>query len=270
MLRRSYVAVAVSAVFLAPLLFLVLGSLRPPGASAPDGLELLPADPTLASFERAFELVPLARQLLNSTLVVAIAVPLTVLTASWAGFAITRLAPRARKLMLAISLAVLVIPLSALWVPRFMIFRELGVIDTYVPLIAPALLGTTPFYVLLYYWSYRRVPADLIDAARLEGLTPFMIWRRVAAPLVRPTTFAVAALAFVFHWSNFVDPLLYLFSPENFTLPLGLSALKGLGPSDFSVLLAGALFATVPAVVVFALVQRQFLQGTRLAGWLGR
>ena len=269
-MRRQYVAVAVSAIFLAPLIFLVLGSLRAPGESPPDGLELIPADPTAASFERAFDLVPLGRQLLNSVIVVAFAVPLTVLTASWAGFAMTRLAPRTRRLLIGLSLVVLMIPLSALWVPRFVIFRQLDVIDTYIPLIAPALLGTTPFYVLLYYWSYRRVPTDLIDAARLEGLRPFAIWRRVASPLVRPTTFAVGALAFVFHWSNFVDPLLYLFDPEKFTLPLGLSALKGLGPTDLSVLLAGALFATVPVVIVFALVQGQFLRGTRLAGWLGR
>ena len=270
MLRREWVAVAVSAVFLAPLLFLALGSLRGPGIEPATGLELIPGDPTLDSFERAFELIPLGRQFVNSAIVVGIAVPLTVLTASWAGFAMTRLAPRARRVAVGVSLIVLMVPLSALWVPRFVMFRQLALVDTYVPLIAPALIGTTPFYVLLYYWSYRRIPPDLIDAARLEGLRPFAIWRRVAAPLVRPTTFAVGALAFVFHWSNFVDPLLYLTTPETFTLPLGLRALEGLGPTDLPVLLAGAVFATVPAVVVFALVQRQFLQGTRFAGWLGR
>jgi multiple sugar transport system permease protein len=268
--RRQMLAWLASLAFLAPLAFLVLGTLRAPGIPPPTGLELIPDDPTLDSFGRAFDLVPLGRQFLNSWIVVAFAVPLSVLAASWAGFAMTRLAPRARRIALGVSLIVLMIPLSALWVPRFVMFRHLELIDTYVPLIAPALLGTTPFYVLLYYWSYRRIPADLIDAARLEGLRPFTIWRRVASPLVRPTTFAVGALAFVFHWSNFVDPLLYLSTPENYTLPLGLNSLKGLGPTDFSVLLAGALFATVPVVVVFALVQREFLRGTRLAGWLGR
>lgn len=267
MRHHRFVALAVSAVLVAPLLLLVLGSFRAPGASS--GFELLPPL-TLESFERAFDLIPLGRQLLNSTIVVMVAVPLTVLTASWAGFAMTRLSQRSRRLMVGVSLVALMIPLSALWVPRFVMFSDLGLVDTYAPLIAPALLGTTPFYVLLYYWSYRRVPRELIDAARLEGLSPFAIWRRIASPLVRPTTFAVGALAFVFHWSNFIDPLLYLFSPEKFTLPLGLSALNELGPDDLSVLLAGALFATVPVVVVFALVQGEFLRGTRSAGWLGR
>lgn len=89
-------------------------------------------------------------------------------------------------------------------------------------------------------------------------------------PLVRPTTFAVAALAFVFHWSNFIEPLLYLTDPDTFTLPLGLGSLGVLGPTDLSVLVAGALLVTIPALIAFALVQRRFLQNTRLAGWLGR
>jgi multiple sugar transport system permease protein len=270
MLRPAAVGVLVSAAFVSPLVFLILGSLRAPGLAPPTGLELVPADPTLASFERVFDLIPLERQLLNSVVVAALAVPLTIVSASWAGFAMTLLSPRARRIAVAASLVVLMVPLAALWVPRFVLFRQLGLIDTYAPLIAPALMGTTPFYVLLYYWSFRRIPRDLIDAARLEGLRPFSVWRHIAAPLVRPTTFAVGALAFVFYWGNFVDPLLYLNTPDSFTLPLGLSALRGLGPTDLPVLLAGSLVATVPAVLAFALVQRRFLQGTRAAGWLGR
>ena len=270
MSRRQGAALFVSALFVIPLLFLVLGSLRGPGVSPPTGLELLPAEPTLDSFARAFALVDLERQFLNSAIVAGLAVPLTVLTGSWAGFAMTLLGRTARRIAVGGSLVVLMIPLSALWVPRFVMFRELGVIDTYVPLVAPALMATSPFYVLLFYWSYRRIPTDFIDAARLEGLRPFAIWRSVASPLVRPATFAVGALAFVFHWGNFVDPLLYLVSAEKYTLPLGLTALRGLGPTDFGVLLAGALLATAPSVLLFALVQRPFLQGTRAAGWLGR
>jgi multiple sugar transport system permease protein len=92
----------------------------------------------------------------------------------------------------------------------------------------------------------------------------------VAAPLVRPTTFAVAALAFVVTWGNFIDPLLFLNDPDLATLPLGLRSLAALGPTSFPVLLAGALVATLPAAIAFALVQRRFLQNTREAGWLGR
>lgn len=167
------------------------------------------------------------------------------------------------------SLVLLVVPATALWVPRFVLFSQFGLTDTLVPLIAPALMGTTPFVVLLFYFSFRRLSPDLLDAARLEGLGPFAIWRRVAAPMVRPTTFAAAALTFVAHWGNFTDALLYLASPEVTTLPLGLRTLGTLAPTLTSVLFAGAVIATVPAVLAFALAQRRLLAAARAAGWSG-
>ncbi|MGH2970114.1 MAG: carbohydrate ABC transporter permease [Solirubrobacteraceae bacterium] len=256
--------------FVFPLVVLVLGALQPVGRTAPTGWDLIPLPPTTASLEAAFELEPLAGQTLNSLLVVAVAVPLSVLCASWAGFAITQLAPRRRHRAVALAFALLIVPLPGLWVPRFAIFSRLGLVDTFVPLIAPALMGTTPLAVLLFYWSYRRIPRDLVDAARLEGLGPLAIWWSVAEPLVRPTAFAVAALTFVLHWGNFIDPLLYLYSRETYTLPLGLRSLFFVGAGGTSLALAGALVATIPAVVAFAAAQRRFLQATRGAGWLGR
>jgi multiple sugar transport system permease protein len=265
---RRAAALAATALFLAPLVFLVLGALRPPGVPPPSGADVLVPDPSLASLERAFELVPLGDQMLNSVIVAAIAVPVTIVVASMAGFGIVLLAPRARRRAIGLCLVAFMVPLSALWVPRFVLYRELGMIDTYAPLIAPALMGTSTFYVLLFYWSFRAIPRDLIDAARLEGLGPLRLWASVALPLAQPTVFAVGALAFVFHWGNFMDALLYLQSAERATLPLGLTALGQLGPTDLPVLLAGALVATVPTLLAFAAVQRRFLMTTRGAGWL--
>ncbi len=269
-MRRQLVATVVSGLFLLPLAFLVLGALRDPGAPPPTGLEVLVPQLTGAGFARAFDLVGFGRQLVNSGIVALLAVPLSVLVASWAGFAATRLSARGRRIVIGASLVALLVPLSALWVPRFVLFSKLGLVDTYVPLVAPALMATSPLYVLLFYWSYSRLPRDLVDAARLEGLGLFAIWRRVAAPLVRPTTFAVGALAFAFHWSNFIDPLLYLNDPSLFTAPLGLRQLKDLGPTDFPTLMAAALVVTLPAALAFGAVQHRFLSDVRAAGWLGR
>ena len=128
----------------------------------------------------------------------------------------------------------------------------------------------SPFYVLIFYWAFRRVPEELFEAARLEGLSPFQTWRQVAMPLVRPVTLAIALLAFVFTWSNFLDPLIYLFEQERFTLPLGLKLLAQLDPQNFPLLLAGAVAATAPVVVAFLIAQRFFLAGYRPASWFGR
>jgi multiple sugar transport system permease protein len=267
--RRTGAAVA-AAIFVLPLWFMVSGSLREPGTPPPRTPELLPRPASLESYREAFELVDLARHTVNSLAVAALTVPLAVVVAAWAGFAMLLLPPRPRALLIAVSFAALMVPLTALLVPRFALFRTLGVIDTWVPLVAPALLGLSPFYVLLFHWSFRRIPAELFEAARLEGMTPFRMWRRLAMPLVRPVTAAVALLAFIASWSNFLEPLVYLFDSDLYTLPLGLRSLEVLDRTNYPILLAGAVVATAPVVVAFLFAQRYFLHEDRGAGWLGR
>jgi multiple sugar transport system permease protein len=267
---RQPLAIAVTVLFLLPLWFLVAGSLREPGTVPPRTPELLPSRLSTTSYTEAFALVDLGRYMLNSLAVAALTVPLAVLVASWAGFALLLLAGRARVVLLAVSFAALMVPVTALLVPRFTLYRWLGLTDTWVPLVAPALLGLSPFYVLLYYWSFRRLPTELLEAARLEGVRPFAMWRRLAMPLVRPVTAAVALLAFIASWGNFLDPLVYLFDPDLYTLPLGLRSLAVLDRTNYPVLLAAAVVATVPVAAAFAVAQRFFLHEDRGAGWLGR
>lgn len=251
--------------FIAPLVFMVAGSLRPAGEPPPLGVELVPPDPTLDSYRRLPELVPLFGYLANSAGVVAIAVPLTVLVASWAGFGIRLLSPRRRKAAVAATLALLLVPVTAVWTTRFEVFRLLDVTDTYVPLVAPALAATTPFYVLIYAWSFGQVRDSQLEAARLEGATPWRTWATVAMPQARPASLAVTVLAFTWHWGNTIDPLLYLEEPGRYTAPLGLSFLQVLGPTDWPLLMAGSVLLTLPAVAVLLLAQRVLLSDDPLA-----
>jgi multiple sugar transport system permease protein len=177
---------------------------------------------------------------------------------------------RWRHALIGASLAALMVPLTALLVPRFVMFKTVGLTDTYWPLIIPAFMGLSPFYVLIFYWAFRQLPTELYEASRLEGLTPLATWWRVAMPLVRPVIVAVAVLAFVFTWSNFLDPLIYLFDERKFTLPLGLRSLATVDRQNFPLLLAGAVTATAPVILAFLYVQRFFLQEHRGRGWLGR
>jgi len=255
---RTLGAVFVVLVFLPPLVLLVSGSLRLPGLPPQPTPELIPDPVSTEGYRRAVELGGLGQATLNSVVVSAVAVPLSVLVASLAGFALARLPRRVTAPVVATSLLALIVPATALLVPRFAIFRSLGLTDTLTPLIAPALLATSPLYVLVYYLAFRTLPADLYDACRIEDLTPMQTWWRVALPLVRPVTAAVAALTFVLTWSNFLDPLVYLYDRELFTLPLALRSLATLDPTNFPVFLAGAVLATIPALVVFGLAQRRF------------
>ncbi|PWU54114.1 carbohydrate ABC transporter permease [Micromonospora sp. S4605] len=262
---RFVVPALFAALFAAPLWFMVVGSLRPTGLPPPRTLEVLPPEPTLAAYARLPELIPLFRYLANSALVVALAVPLTVAVASLTGFGLRLLTPTARRRVVLGLLAVLLVPVTAVWATRFELFRLAGVVDTYLPLLAPAALAGSPFLVLLYAWSFGGVPDSQLWAARLEGAGWLTVWRRVALPQVRPATLAVAVLAFTFHWANFIDPLLYLHSGDRYTYPLGLQFLRLLNPTDWPLLMAGSVVATLPCVLVFLLAQRVLLNDDPLA-----
>ncbi|MEU9507879.1 carbohydrate ABC transporter permease [Micromonospora sp. NPDC048170] len=256
---RTLGAAFVLLVFVPPLLLLVSGSLTEPGLPPPPTPQLVPEPVSTTGYQQAVELGGLLRASLNSVLVALVAVPLSVLVASLAGFALARVAPRVTGVVVAASLVALMVPATALLVPRFAIFRVLGLTDTLVPLVAPALLGTSPLYVLVYYLAFRALPAELYDACLVEDLSPVRTWWRVALPLVRPVTAGLTALTFVLTWSNFLDPLVYVYDRDLFTLPLALRSLSVLDPTNFPVFLAGAVLATVPALAVFVLAQRRFL-----------
>lgn len=261
-------AAGVSILFLLPLAAMLGGSLRPQGLPPPRGLELVPASPTLDAYRTAFSLVPLARSVLNSLFVAALFVPVAVVSASWGGFALAQLRGRARRRAVVFLLVVLMVPVSAVWLTRFAMFRAAGLTDTAVPLVAPAVMGGSPLFVLLYWLAFRRIPPEVLEAARLEGAGPWRAWRAVAMPLVRGTTIAVALLAFALSWSNFIDPLLYLSSEERYTAPLVLRSLEQLGPTNWPVILAGAAVVTLPVVAAFAAALRLIVP-RRGAGWLG-
>ncbi len=256
---RTLGAAFVVLVFVPPLLLLVSGSLTEPGLPPSPTPQLVPDPVSTEGYREAVEIGGLLRASLNSVLVAVVAVPLSVLVAALAGFALARLAPRTTATVVVASLVALMVPATALLVPRFAIFRALGLTDTLVPLVAPALLGTSPLYVLVYYLAFRALPRDLYDACLVEDLSPMRTWWRVALPLVRPVTAALTALTFVLTWSNFLDPLIYVYDRDLFTLPLALRSLSVLDPTNFPVFLAGAVLATVPALLVFVLAQRRFL-----------
>lgn len=260
---RTPVTVLLAAVLLLPAAVVVAGSLRKVGLPPPEGLPLLPDDPSLSSYDAVGEVVPLGRQLRNSLAVVVLAMPLATVVASWAGFALTQVGDRARRRLLVATTVMLLVPAPLLWVPRFALYLELGLLDTLAPLVAPALAATTPFTVLLAYRAFRRVPPQLFEAARLEGASPLAAWWRVGLPQVTATTTAIAAVAFVFHWGNYLDALLYARSEGTATLPLGVGRLATLDGADQPVLFAASVVLAIPAVVALLAVQRPLLGGPR-------
>ena len=264
------VSILISALFILPLVWMASASLRQPGLPPPRTVEWWPEPLTWSNYTRIFEMLPLGRYIFNSLLVAGIAVPITLVTASLAGFAMTQLNRRGRESLLGLSVVLLVVPTVAVWVARFILFRTLGLFNSYAALLAPALMGSSPLFVLLFFWSFRRIPRELYDAARMDGAGPLEIWWRVALPLSGATVIVVGILTFLLYWGDFTTPLFYLKSQTLYTLPVGLRQLQELDRTNWPLLLAGAMVMTLPSVLLFGIVQRFFLPENRLAGIYGQ
>ena len=262
-LAQHAASLAVAFVFLLPLAWMLSTSLRQTGLPPPRTVEWLPNPLAWSNYQRIFEILPLGSDTLNSLMVAVAAVIITLLTASWAGLGMALASPRWRRRWVALAIGLLLVPVGAVWLPRFVLFTWLHLTNTYGALLAPALMGSSPLFVLLYFWSYRRVPAEVYESARLDGASPLAVWRWVALPLSAPTSVAVGMLTFWLYWSDFINPLLYLKSQSLYTLPIGVRQLQQLNRTNWPLLMAAAVVATVPAVLVFLAVQRFLLNEGR-------
>jgi multiple sugar transport system permease protein len=258
-------------VFWFPLLWMLSYSLRPIGLPPPTKPEFFVPPLAFENYWRVNDYMAITPLMVNSLRIAGIAVPLTLLTASWAGLAIAQLPRAARAFLLALSVALMLVPAVSTWVPRFIFFTNLGWVDTILPLLAPAVMGTSPFYVILFYVSFARIPSELYDAARLDGANALQVWYLVALPLARAAVIAVAVLSFAVYWSSYVEPFLYLQSEAHYTFPVAVRLLEQAHPSNFPVLMAASVIMVAPVILLFAFAQRYFLQGSdALAQFLGR
>jgi multiple sugar transport system permease protein len=260
---RHVISLGLAALFVLPLVWTMAASLRQPGLPPPRTMEWLPQPAAWDNYLRIFDTaqaVPLGRYALNSLLVSALAVPLTLLTASWAGFALSQMPDLWRRRLAALTLGLLMVPVTALWLTRFVLFTWSGLVNTYGALLAPVFMGSSPLFVLLFYWAFRRLPRELFESARLEGAGVLTLWRRVALPQAGPTLAAAGVLTFILYWSDFINPLLYLKSQWLYTLPVGLRQLQQLDTTHWPLLLAASVVLTAPAVFVFLIAQYFFLR----------
>lgn len=262
-IARRVPAVAILVLFLAPLAFVLLGSLRPTGTPPPTTLDLVPDGASLSNYGDLFERPTFRRQTLNSLVVAAVTVPVGTLVASWAGFSIARLPRRASMVLLVLTIVAAAIPVTALFVGRLVLFRIAGVTDTPIPLIAPALIGVSPLLALLFAWGYASIPRETYDLAREFGLGPLATWWRVAMPLRIGVAAVAAAIAFLLTWGDVLDPLLFVYDERWFTLPIGMTSLAALPPTDQGLMLAAAVVATAPVILTAFIVQRFVAERTR-------
>lgn len=261
---------AMALAFTVPAIWALSASLRPAGEVWNREPDWIPSPLAWENFGKVFDLLPALRFALNSFAVVAVAVPATIVFASLAGFAIAQMSRVWRMRMIGLAVLCLMVPITAVWIPRFMLYKEAGLIDRRVVLMVPALMGTSPLYVMLFIWAFTRIPRDQFDAARLDGAGAFRIWREIAMPLARSTVVAVGVLASVYFWNAFIEPLLYIRTMDKYVASQGLRMLYQLDTTNWSLIMAGALLMIAPVFLLFVLAQRAFMQDARGQSVLGR
>ncbi|MBG6083844.1 carbohydrate ABC transporter permease [Zhihengliuella flava] len=257
---RLVVLLVAAVLTLGPVMWTLSTSLRLPSESFDLPPRFIPWDPDFTSYSEVFAQIDMIRLVVNSALMTGLIAAGQMMTAAMAGYAFARLKFKGNKLLFGLVLATMMIPVQVTIVPVFMIIRGMGLADTLLALIIPAI--PTAFGTFLMRQYFMGVPAELAEAAEIDGASQWRIFRSVYLPLATPGMAIVGILAFNYHWNEFFRPLILTISEENFTLPLGLVSLQGnMGTGSISVVLAGVILSMLPALVVFFFGQRSLRAG---------
>ncbi|MEV0734116.1 carbohydrate ABC transporter permease [Polymorphospora sp. NPDC050346] len=267
-----YGALLVLAVpFVFPTWWMVTSSFKPISDIFSWPPSLLPANPQVDAYRQVFELQPFAQQYFNSAYIAAVVTLGTLAVSALAGYAFARIRFRGQNALFLVVLLGLLIPSEVTIVPLFQMFNTLGWVDTHWPLIlvpifgAPSVLAT--FIMRQFFIA---LPGELEEAARVDGLGRLATFWRIALPLARPALGAVAIFTFLHSWNLYLEPIVFLSTPEKFTLPQALTQfVDAYGGPMWNIQLAAASLTALPVLAVFVVAQKQFVEGLAHTGLKG-
>jgi multiple sugar transport system permease protein len=259
-----FALVALGALFATPVVWMLSSSLHALPDVFAQPYRWWPSPPRWENYVRAVTILPVPRFLWN-TLVITVPVMIaTTLSSALVAYGFARFRFPGRDLMFSVCLATMMLPGQVTMIPLYLIYAKLGWVDTYLPLIVPALFGS-PFYIFLLRQFFLTIPRDSEEAALIDGASRLRIWWSIILPQARPALATVLIFTFIGTWNDFFGPLLYLNSPEKATLTLGLNLMKtqvlGSGVVEWNVLMAASFLVLLPNVVVFFFAQRHFIKG---------
>jgi multiple sugar transport system permease protein len=269
-----YVGVAILSVFfMGPFIWTVISSLK-------DAHEIMTFPPTFLPKEARFEnyvyawnRVPFVNFYINSILVTGLATFGQTVTATLVAYGFARFRFPMRTPLFMLVLSTLMVPWEVTIVPSFLLFRTLGWLDTLTPLIVPHWFGGGPFFIFLMRQFFMTIPRDYDEAAKIDGANSLQVLWEILVPLCRPAITTVAIFAALFHWNAFIEPLIFLNTPEKFTISLGLRYFQTTpmeaGEPKEHLLMAGTIIMIVPCVLLFFAAQRYFVKGIVLSGLKG-
>ncbi len=263
---RHVVLLAGAAVMLAPFVWMVATSFKPPHEIFAGELTLLPRQwHAVENYGQAFTKVPMLRYLANGVFVTAAIFALQILVAVPCAYALAKLEFRGRETIFTLTLFGLLIPAHVPAIPLYVMLWKAGLLNTYAALVIPFVISV--FGIFLMRQFFKSIPDELIHAARLDGLSEFAIVWRIMVPAAMPALVSFGIFSVVAHWNDYFWPLLVINSRELAPPPLGVAYFRNEEAGhDFGPLMAGAVIVTAPLVVAFLLAQRRFIEGMTMTG----
>lgn len=270
-----YILVAALAVlFMAPFAWAFMSSLKTSLEIRQFPPTFFPSTPRFENYALIFREVPLlSRFFWNSAVVTVLATIGQVASATLVAYGFARFRFPFRDTLFLLVISTILLPREVILIPTFLLFRFLGWLDTLLPLIVPSFFGGGAFFIFLMRQFFLTIPRELDEAAKIDGANSLQILVRILLPLAVPALITTAIFSFLAHWNDFLEPLIFLNSPENFTIALGLRYFQTL-PQEAQeprehLLMAASLLTTLPVLVLFFVAQRYFVRGIVMSGIKG-
>lgn len=259
----------VALLFMMPLVYAFATSLKPANEVFTGSPTLFGSEIVWSNYAEAFRFAPFGRYFLNSLLVSALGTLVVLTASSLSAYAFARLRFRGREKLFVLFLGTLMVPQEVLIVPMYWLMQSLGWVDSYAALILP--WAFTAFGTFLLRQFFLTVPAELEEAARVDGCGPFRSFFLIMLPLARPALAVLGVFTFIGYWANFLWPLVVVNSvDEKGTVPLGLVQFMGQQGTQWNLMMAASMLAMVPAVLLVVLLQRHLVRGLLVTGMGGR
>ncbi|HEX2907325.1 MAG TPA: carbohydrate ABC transporter permease [Phototrophicaceae bacterium] len=261
--------VVMAFIMVMPFVWLVSSSLKSQTQIFSYPPQWIPDPVHFENYSRALTIKPFGLYLVNTLKIVALNVVAVVFSASFVAYGFARIKFPGRDFWFGIVMATLFLPYAVLIVPSFMIFTKLGWVDTILPLTVPLFFGGGAFNIFLLRQFFRTIPEELADAARIDGCSEFGIYWRIMMPLARPALITVGIFTFLNAWNDLLGPIIYLRSPQNFTVAVGLSSFRSTLDVSWDLQLAATTAVIIPVVLLFFFTQRYFIKGIVMTGLKG-
>jgi len=256
--------IAGSTLILMPLWWMISTSLKSPAEIAQYPPTFFPKEINFSNYIEAWQTAPFTRWAMNTLFIAAIGTLGSVFVNSLVAYAFAKIKFKGRNTLFVIVLSTMLIPGFVTMVPQYILFSKLGWVNTYLPLIVPAFLGSA-FFIFLLRQFMMGIPNELIEAAVLDGAGHLQIWWHIMLPLTKPALITVAIFSFNGAWNDLLGPLLYINDESMYTLQIGLQTFKGTVQTQWHYLMAMSVTVLLPVVLLFFFFQRYFIEGSNLA-----